>query len=581
MKLAEILSQAVRSCFNRFPAPTAFASALALYGILLILFGVADEQLSGAICYFFTVGLVLSLSLALWSEEREWTKKVTRVHFISFALLLIDTIYLFYGDVFDGDNSIEILLEHTSVIAALVLSVFFLSFTREHDDTPSWNFAHRIVVGTVVCYLIGMVLFGGLSLLFVSFYWLFSIELGYKWYAVAGVLVGAYLPTLLLLGRIPGGDRKHDHQPLSSGFFAGVFRYLFLPLESLYLIVLYIYAIQILFRWELPNGQVSWLVIVSFIGLNALEFGLYPIRRTENRSFDHQVCRRLPLILMPLLLLMTVGIIRRFSDYGITIARLYIITLNIWFYLVCLGLFFSRARRISWIPISFGVLFLLTSALPVNYTSITRRTLYYQSERAIERAGVTDLPLTAARYDSLMRTLPRTEQTFISSKLYYLKDTYGTSVVQPLVSDNHEYINYSRYIHKIERNDVDESDEDSVEVLPDYEWYSNVCESYHIHIPEGYTELYAEVGCDDFPCDAGRDTIEVPVSVEGIHELVLVSPADLRRYDEEMDDLVALPTRSGNSLFLMERFYLRQDFDADDLNGKHSTLDIKGYLLTK
>lgn len=581
MKLVEILSQAVHSCFRRFPAPTVFASALAFYGILIILFGTFDEQLTGAICYFLSVGLVLSLALALWSEEREWTKKVTGIHIISFLILLIDTIYIFYSNVLESGNGIETLLQHTSAIVALVLAVFFISFTRDHDDIPSWNFALRVIVSIVVCYLIGMVLFGGLSLLFVSMIWLFSIELGAKWYAVTGVLFGAYLPTLLLLGRIPSGEHKHDHQPLSSGFFVGVFRYLFLPLEALYLIVLYIYAIQILVRWELPNGQVSWLVIVSFIGLLAIEFGLYPIRRAENRSFDHTVCRLLPLILMPLLMLMTVGIARRFSDYGITIARLYIITLNAWFYIVCLGLYFNRARRVSWIPISFSILFLLTSALPINYTSITRRVLYHQSERALERAGVTDFPLTASRYDSLMSTLSRTEQTYISSKLYYLKDTYGLNVIEPLVHDNQEYIEYTKYIHKVENYKDGESDEDSVVITPEYTWYSNYCEASHLHIPEGYTELYNGVCCEDFPCDAGRDTVEVPVNVKGIHELVVISTADLKRYDQKMDDLVVLPTRSGNSLFLMERFYLSKRINADSLNGKHSKLDIEGYLLTK
>ena len=576
MKLVEILSQAVHSCFNRFPAPTAFASALALYGILIILCGISDEQLAGAAGYFLSVGLVLSLVLALWSEEREWTKQVTKVHVISYLILLIDTIYIFYSDVMDSGSGTETILQHTSAIVALVLSVFFISFTREHDDIPSWNFALRIIVSTVVCCLIGMVLFGGLSLLFVSMRWLFSIELDENWYAVTGVLFGAYLPTLLLLGRIPGGEHKHDHQPLSSNFFAGVFRYLFLPLEALYLIVLYIYAIQILVRWELPNGQVSWLVIISFIGLIAIELGLYPTRRTENRSFDHIVCRQLPLILMPLLMLMTIGIVRRFSDYGITIARLYIITLNVWFYIVCLGLFFTRARRISWIPVSFSALFLLTSALPINYSSITRRVLYNQSERALTRAGVTDFPLNAASYDSLMRTLPRMEQTYISSKLYYLKNTYGSETIQHLVHDNEEYVDFYEYIHKIE-----ELDEDSVEIMPQYvDWYSNGVEAYHIHIPEGYTELYRGVRREDFPCDANHDTIEVPVKVENIHETVLVSPADLKRYHEQMDGLVTLPTRSGNSLFLMERFYLSQEMETDSL-GNNATLDIDGYLLTK
>lgn len=575
MRLVEIFSQAVRSCFRRFPAPSAFATALALYAIIIILLEVTNHQLLGAIGYFLSVGLVLSLSLALWSEEHERTKKVTRVHVIAYVILLIDTIYLFYSDVLDS-NGVETLLLHTSAIVALVLSVFFLSFTRERDDIPSWNFALRVIVSIAVCYLIGLVLIGGLSLLFVSLRWLFTINLGWKWYAITAVLFGGYLPTLLLLGRIPCGDLKHDLQPLSSSFFAGVFRYLFLPLEALYLAVLYIYAIQILISWELPNGQVSWLVIASFIGHVAIELGLYPTRRAENRSFDNAIARLLPLILLPLLMLMTVGIVRRFNDYGLTIARLYIITLNAWFYLVCLVLFFTRARRISWIPISFSVLFLLTSALPVNYTSITRRVLYNKAEHALTQAGATDLPLNASTYDSLMHTLSPEERTYISSKLVYLKYTYGNETIQPLVEENQKSINYYDYICTTE-----DREQDSVVIASkNDDWYNNF-EAYHIHMPAGYTDIYRGIRCKDFPCDADCDTLEVPVSVEDIHETVLVSPADLKRYHEQMDGLVTFPTRSGNSLFLMNHFFLSQNTESDSLGGNNATLDIEGYLLTK
>lgn len=421
MKLTEILSSAVRSCFQRFPAPSGFATALAVYAIFVILTEPDTDQLTGSIFYFLSVGFVLALSLTLWSEEHTWTKKVMNVHFAAYLLLLADAIYLYHINFGEGGRGYETFLMHASAILALTLTVFFLSFRGERTDIPSWNFALRVILSAVVCVFIGLVLWGGVTLLLGSMNWLFHINLDWKWRSISGVLVAGYLPALLFLGRIPGGEKKHDRQPLRSDFLAGVFRYLFLTLEALYIVVLLIYAIQILLRWELPNGQVSWLVIASMVGLIAIEFGLYPTRFAENRPSDHTIARFLPLILTPLLLLMTVGIVRRFSDYGITIARLYLITLNVWFYVVCLGLFLTRARRISWIPISFAVLFLLTSALPLNYTSLTRRTLLNQVERTLLQAGVTDLPLDFDHYVPLMQKLSQEEKNRINSKLQYLE----------------------------------------------------------------------------------------------------------------------------------------------------------------
>ena len=575
MNLIGTLSRAARTCFQRFPAPATFATALAAYAIFVILAEPKADQLVGAIVYFLSVGFVLSLSLKLWSEEHQWTRKDWVVHAISYAILLADAIYLYHINFGQGGHGYETFLMHASAILALTLTVFFLSFNRERNDIPSWTFAFSVISSIVICVFIGMVLWGGLSLLLSSMNWLFGVSLGWKWYAVTGALVAGYLPALLFLGRIPNGDEKHDREPLRSGFLAGVFRYLFLPLEVLYIIVLFIYAVQILVRWELPNGQVSWLVIASMVGLIAIEFGLYPTRHAENRPFDHAVARWLPLILTPLLLLMTVGIVRRFSDYGITIARLYLATLNVWFYAVCLGLFISRARRIHWIPISFAALFLLTSALPINYTSLTRHSLFKQVERALVQAKVTDLPLNAERYDALMRTLPQEEQNRISSKLSYLESTFNSETIEPLATQKPELILFRQYISEAG---------DSI-VLANTNNLYGATNFTHLHIPEGYTELYENVLCQDYLIDFSQDTIEVPVkqaNIESIADTVIVSLKALKALDQRMDGLVPLPTKSSTNLFYLQLFNVYGGQVNDE--GKRISerkLHLSGYMLTK
>ncbi len=578
MRLTEILSRAARTCFQRFPAPAAFATALAAYAIFVILAEPKADQLVGTIVYFLSIGFVLSLSLKLWSEEHQWTRKDWVVHAIAYIILLADAIYLYHINFGQGGHGYETFLMHASAILALTLTVFFLSFNRERNDIPSWTFAFSVISSIVICVFIGMVLWGGLSLLLSSMNWLFGVSLGWKWYAVTGALVAGYLPALLFLGRIPGGEEKHDREPLRSGFLAGVFRYLFLPLEALYIIVLFIYAVQILVRWELPNGQVSWLVIASMVGLIAIEFGLYPTRHAENRPFDHAVARWLPLILTPLLLLMTVGIVRRFSDYGITIARLYLATLNAWFYVVCLGLFISRARRIHWIPISFAALFLLTSALPINYTSLTRNVLFKQVERALKQAKVTDLPLNAERYDALMKALPQEEQNRISSKLSYLESTFNSETIEPLATQKPELILFRQYISEAG---------DSI-VLDNMNNLYGAANFTHLHIPEGYTELYEDVVCHDFLIDLSQDTIEVPVKQaknESVADTVIVSLKALKALNQRMNDLVPLPTKSSTNLFYLQQFNLYGGAVYNEGKRVSSVsepkLNLTGYMLTK
>ena len=67
---------------------------------------------------------------------------------------------------------------------------------------------------------------------------------------------------------------------------------------------------------------------------------------------------------------MTIGIIRRFNDYGVTINRLYLITLNVWCYFVCITLILIKAKRINWIPVSFSI-------ISVDFNSTGQLLKYY------------------------------------------------------------------------------------------------------------------------------------------------------------------------------------------------------------
>lgn len=597
MKLRSILSRAAHICMDRFPVPAAMATALSVYAIFIILTGQEPDRLTAAISYFLSVGFVLSLSLTLWLEQQPQKEQLPQeedrseneekrddatstgkgdiwkpaiIWGGSFLLLLADTLYLYYSNFGHGGRGFETFLMHASAIFALMLTVFFLSFRCERNDIPSWNFALRLITNLIICIAVGLILWGGLDLLYGSMDWLFKVHLSWKWYTITGVLVAGLLPVLLFLGRIPYGEAKHDSEPLHSAFLAGVFRYLFLPLEALYIIVLYIYAFQILLQWELPEGQVSWLVIVSMVGLIAIEFGLYPTRHADNRPFDHAVARLLPLILMPLLLLMTVGIVRRFMDYGITIARLYIATINIWFYAICLVLYLTRARRINWIPISFAALFLLTSALPLNYTSLTRHTLLRQVRNAFIQAGVTELPLNAERYDSLMQNLPIAEQSRISSKLSYLESTFNSKTIESLTTQQEEIIVFSRYIHEDESEDIGDNEQ--------VKYYNGYTELRHVQLLPGYTHLFGNVRCDELAFDAKATSLVVPVGNDDVKDTLLVDIRKFKALDRKMTDLVRIPTKSGKNIYLMQHFYLQYEQTSDGMKAK---INLNGFLLTK
>ena len=427
--LFHTVGKAFHRCLLRFPMAVCFIVALTVYLLLMTSYTEPFQERRFVVWgYYLSVGSLLSLSIHLWAEEVKNCRTRNIVQIVFHLLLVADALFLYYQ--MAGTRFVEIAIAHAAALLALGLSVFFLPFFREKNDIPAWNFAQYAIGTLAVVALVAGVMCGGLSLLAFSLQQLFSVEVGHKCYLYILILCGVLLPSLLFLGLLPEGEAKHDRTPQPTPFLDGVVHYLFLPLVGCYLVVLYVYACTIIARWELPDGWVSWLVVTLMTGCIAIEFALYPARIKYAKRADEWAALLLPGIALPLLLLMSIGIARRFMDYGITINRLYLGTLNVWFYFVCIGLLATRARRLSWIPISFSVAFLLTSVLPVNYASITRNTLRTEVRKAL--AGKT-LPLSEEEYKAWMMSLPTEQAGQISSKLAYLQDWYGEESANDLI----------------------------------------------------------------------------------------------------------------------------------------------------
>lgn len=380
-KIIQTFNGTLQSNLKRFPITLFFTIALTCYLCYFVSNHDENKKLNWIIGYYLSVGTLLSLTLHLWCEEMKRIIPKIAVQAGMHLLLILDAIYL-YSYSYEKSFT-EIGIAHGAGILAIGLSVFFLSFFKEKNDIPSWNFALSSITACVTANVIGCIMSGGICFLILSVHKLFDLSIDSTCYLYVAILCNVCLSMFLFLGLLPQKQEKHNTRPLQHSFLNGVIHYLFLPLTGGYLIVLYIYALRILINWELPIGWVSWLVITLMTGCIVIEFGLYPSRMAQQKRTDNLIARWLPLFVLPLLFLMTIGIIRRFNDYGVTINRLYLITLNIWCYFVCITLIIIKAKRISWIPISFSLVFLLTSVLPVNYASITRQIIQKEVNQTI------------------------------------------------------------------------------------------------------------------------------------------------------------------------------------------------------
>lgn len=475
-KIIQTFNGTLQITLKRFPITLFFTIALTCYLCYFVSNHDENKKLNWIIGYYLSVGTLLSLTLHLWCEEMKRIIPKIAVQAGMHLLLILDTIYL-YSYSYEKSFT-EIGIAHGAGILAIGLSVFFLSFFKEKNDIPSWNFALSSITACVTANVIGCIMSGGICFLILSVHKLFDLSIDSTCYLYIVILCNVCLSMFLFLGLLPQKQEKHNTRPLQHSFLNGVIHYLFLPLTGGYLIVLYIYALRILINWELPIGWVSWLVITLMTGCIVIEFGLYPSRMAQQKRTDNLIARWLPLFVLPLLFLMTIGIIRRFNDYGVTINRLYLITLNIWCYFVCITLIIIKAKRISWIPISFSLVFLLTSVLPVNYASITRQIIQKEvNQTIIRQKPMLNLPLSQEQYNQWLKTFSSEQARQINEKFIYLYEWFGKeSICQWIDEDASLYMLRTEF-------------EDKQENQPTVSYSGTIASEATISIPDGYQKL--------------------------------------------------------------------------------------------
>lgn len=475
-KIIQTFNGTLQSNLKRFPITLFFTIALTCYLCYFVSNHDENKKLNWIIGYYLSVGTLLSLTLHLWCEEMKRIIPKIAVQAGMHLLLILDAIYL-YSYSYEKSFT-EIGIAHGAGILAIGLSVFFLSFFKEKNDIPSWNFALSSITACVTANVIGCIMSGGICFLILSVHKLFDLSIDSTCYLYVVILCNVCLSMFLFLGLLPQKQEKHNTRPLQHPFLNGVIHYLFLPLTGGYLIVLYIYALRILINWELPIGWVSWLVITLMTGCIVIEFGLYPSRMAQQKRTDNLIARWLPLFVLPLLFLMTIGIIRRFNDYGVTINRLYLITLNIWCYFVCITLIIIKAKRISWIPISFSLVFLLTSVLPVNYASITRQIIQKEvNQTIIHQNPMQNLPLSQEQYNQWLKTFSPEQARQINEKFIYLYEWFGKESICQWIDED-----VSLYMLRTEFEDRQENQST-------VSYSGTIASEATISVPDGYQKL--------------------------------------------------------------------------------------------
>ena len=373
--------------------------------------------------YILGFGALIDFTLVMWGQNPRFVKQARLTRIILWLLLVVYLAFLTSYKMFDQSHQQAFWLANFSIITAAALMAPFICFINQkaEGDLFAYNLIMKWVKYHILIYITFWIICGALVGLSESMSLLFGTITSPNGYLYMAIII-LWMCVWAFCMLIPKREQLYDDSTTGVPILQKGVMYVILPLLLLYIVVLLVYALRILIAWELPEGMVSYLVSGVMFGYILCYTCLYP-RIMDTSSRLSLIMRKIiPACMLPLLILMTIGIIRRVADYGITVERLYLITLLLWFYGVCIIVFVQSIPRLRWIFLSFAALFLISSAQPFNYTTICKRIHISQYEKLLE---VHNIPLDTPDSQAALDQLPDEIRQEINDKKYYLIRKYG------------------------------------------------------------------------------------------------------------------------------------------------------------
>ena len=430
------ISETFLRVVKRFPVATVLV--VAQTAVLSYMVATETEPGSKLLCLlaFLSAGLFISIATSLWGEEQRDCRLRWIVEGVSLGVCALYCVLVFLTDVIPNRDLPAFKIGNAAWIALVVLLIPFGSFLREKDDLKVWHFILSLCGALLISGIVAWVMTGGFEGLLFGTAALFDFDAGKKLPLVIMIVCTVLLFWMLLLALIPQSERKHNASAEMPSFLTKIVSWLLLPLLGCYILVLYAYGLNILIQWELPKGMISWLVSAVMAVYVLCYVLLYP-QVTHQESWQSKVLTRwLPIVILPLLVLMSVGVVRRFADYGVTPPRLYLLTLLLWFYAICIVMLVVPRKRFRWIALSFAALFILSSGHPLNYYRLCRPYLSAKIDKVIAEKGL-QVPF---EWYSLYQESHDEELDKLDKEITYMKSCYGKEYISRWVGDSERYV---------------------------------------------------------------------------------------------------------------------------------------------
>ena len=287
------------------------------------------------------------------------------------------------GCMFDNILSLEVLI--AMAFAAFLCVLLPISYSR--DPYKVWNYHARLVVAIIIASILCDIIAWSIGGIGLSISLLFKINLT-RLLEMLMAFIFIFLMCCCTLALIPTDEESYSTQPNPHKLIRFLAQYILLPLICIEGIILYIYGITILVRWELPVGGVVWLVFsYAIIGL-LIWYLLMPYYLSEEKQWVRFFHRGFFISLLPLLGLLFVGLFRRISDYGLTTNRYIVFVISAWLAIISIIFSIKKLKNVTPLILSLLVVTLLTLFGPWSMNNLPERTQIARFEKLATEYGL-------------------------------------------------------------------------------------------------------------------------------------------------------------------------------------------------
>lgn len=559
----EALKRAMIINCRRFPIAVIWIAVLILWGWIDA--GdtrIASKAVSYAVYWCSTFGAILSVALTCWTEYLGKNRLNKPLQLAGLAFVAADGVLLSTGIIPDNNTTT---IGHAAIITALCTALFFNPMRHGADgrEMVRYTFAQtgNMVRSLLLCQVLTIataIILGTISTLLV--------HLSSATWVRSFLIMTTGVPSMYFLANVPTRARvRRSRGIFGRKIIPAACKNVFLPLIGIYTVILYIYLFTALLSWSLPEESLCLMVSGLTAAVLLTLYGLQPYTFDGVGGTPAKIAvtarRLLPPALIPLIVLMGIGIVHRFSEYGPTVARVYTALFGVWALGVALWMTVRRNCSLNAVAMSFALGFLVVSAIPgFNVNTLTNARV---RASVLEAFKGEKLPMSHAEVKTALSRMPEQQARNIASRLEYLDSWDDHSQVSDIVT----VTDTDTRLWAWELYDRSNSNRRSI--MLDY--------SGPVEIPAGYTSFkrfsYYYTGCSTISDSTISDST---VCLTAGPYRFKVRIAGLRQAAETDRPLTF--TATGNRIIRVTEFSLDYRTDDPDIINIYN---IKGYVFTK